>query len=102
MEPIVELKIMRGDALSRLHFNADYRLLVSLDAAIDDLERLGTEKVTPLRIVGNEAEILDFSPSHELEHAEIAIERFRGLKQKLSDESPPTLLDFAAARLSDG
>ncbi len=38
MEQINQLKTMRDDALARLQANPDYRLLISLDQLIVDLE----------------------------------------------------------------
>lgn len=38
MEQINQLKTMRDEALTRLQANADYRLLISLDQLIVDLE----------------------------------------------------------------
>lgn len=40
MEQIAQLKEMRDDALARLQYNPDYKLLVSLDRLIRDLDHL--------------------------------------------------------------
>jgi len=48
MEQINQLKIMRDEALARLQLNPDYKLLISLDRLIRDIEHLLQTNSTPV------------------------------------------------------